>query len=524
MTVIHRSSLLLLAAVLACGKGHDHDATGDHADHASPGAPPELPGQSITRWSERTELFMEFRPLIVGAEARFAAHITVDATGKPVTAGSVALTLTMKGAPPLQGAAPAPSSPGIFRPTLTPTTAGACELRMEIRGPQLTDAFVVGPCQVFASEAAARAALPDEPEPPGRITYLKEQAWKTEFVTMAVAVRDLQDGVRATGEIRPVAGKEAQLPAPAAGRVSMASPAPILGMPVKKDQLLATITPRASSDTDRPTLAADVAAAQAEAAAARDELARAQRLVAAQAAPPRDIEIATTRQAIAEARLAGARGRLGQFEAGARGTGGGRVFQVRAPADGTLVAIDVASGQGVEEGQRLFQVIDLERVWLVAKVFEADVPRVEGARSAWFTIDGYDAPFTVDPSNGTLVTIGRVVDPQSRTVPVIFEVDNRAGKLRIGNFTKTVIATGAPRQALAIPDRAILEDGGRQIAFVMVEGEAFERRPLRLGVRANGWTEVLEGLTAGERVVTSGAYEVKLASASGAVPAHGHAH
>ncbi|MDQ3364745.1 MAG: efflux RND transporter periplasmic adaptor subunit, partial [Myxococcota bacterium] len=227
---------------------------------------------------------------------------------------------------------------------------------------------------------------------------------------------------------------------------------------------------------------------------------------------------------IAEARLAGARGRLGQFDAGARGTGGGRLFQVRVPADGTLVALDVASGQGVEEGQGLFTVIDLARVWLVAKVFEADVPRVEHAPSAWFTIDGYEQPFTVDASNGKLVTVGRVVDPQTRTVPVIFEVDNTAGKLRIGNFARTVIATGAPRKALALPDTAIVEDGGRSVAYVMVEGEAFERRPLRLGIRSHGWTEVLEGVTAGERVVTRGAYEVKLAASSGAVPAHGHAH
>lgn len=516
-----RSASLLFAFVIGCGHGHEHDDKGGHADH---GAEAELPGQSVTRWTERTELFMEYPPLIVGKETRFAAHVTVDANGKPVTAGSAAITLTMPGAAPIEGAVQEPSSPGIFRPAVTPTKAGPCELAMSIASPQLTDAFTIGPCVVHADAAAARAALKEKPEPPGRITYLKEQAWKTDFATVPVAPRDLQDGVRATGEIRPVAGKEAQLTAPSAGRVALATPAPILGMPVKKDQVLATIAPRVAGGTDRPTLAADAAAAEAEAAAARAELERAQRLVAAQAAAPKAVEEARTRVRIAEARLAGARGRLGQFEAGARGTGGGRVFQVRAPADGTLVSIEVASGQGVEEGQRLFTVIDLERVWLVAKVFEADVPRVEGAQSAWFTIDGYDTPFTVDPSNGKLVTVGRVVDPQTRTVPVIFEVDNRAGKLRIGNFTKTVIATGAPRKALAIPDAAILEDGGRQIAFVMVEGEAFERRPLRLGIRANGWTEVLEGLTAGERVVTKGAYEVKLASASGAVPAHGHAH
>jgi multidrug efflux pump subunit AcrA (membrane-fusion protein) len=229
-------------------------------------------------------------------------------------------------------------------------------------------------------EAAARAALKGEPEPPGRITYLKEQAWKTDFGTVAVTERDLQDGVRAAGEIRPVAGKEARLTAPAAGRVSLVEPAPLLGMPVKKGQVLASISPRASGGTDRPTLAADVGAAEAEAQAAKAQLERAQRLVTAQAAPPRTVEEATTRLQIAEARLTGARGRLAQFEAGASGAGGGRVFQVRAPIDGTLTETVAASGQGVDEGQHLFTVIDLDRVWLVAKVFEPDVPRVEAAQ------------------------------------------------------------------------------------------------------------------------------------------------
>jgi membrane fusion protein, heavy metal efflux system len=192
--------------------------------------------------------------------------------------------------------------------------------------------------------------------------------------------------------------------------------------------------------------------------------------------------------------------------------------------DGILVAIDAATGENVEEGKALFDVIDLARVWLVAHVFEPDVPRVEDARTAWFTIEGYAQPFTLDDTNARLVTVGRVIDPKTRTVPVIFEVDNAAGRLRIGNFTKVVIATGAPRRALAIPEAAIVDDAGKQIAYVMIEGEAFERRPLRLGIRSNGWIEVLEGVAEGERVVTKGAYEIRLSAASGAVPAHGHAH
>lgn len=512
---------LLVLLLVACRGGSTGD--GDHGDHADT-KPDELPGQSVTVWADRVELFMEYKPLIVGRETAFAAHVTEMPTFKAVTAGSVTLTLRYSDGAEIAGTVDAPTNPGIFRPKLTPTKPGACTLAMAVKSAQVTHSFEVGPCAVFADEAAARKDLSDEPEPPGRIAFLKEQQWKTDFETVAVAERDLQDGVRASAEIRPVAGREARLGAPAGGRVSFADPVPLLGMPIAKGQLLGTISPRVGALGDRATMAGDAAAAQAELEAARSALARAERLVADQAAPEKTVEEARTRVQVAEARVSGTKGRLAQFDVGASGRGDGRVFQVRAPIDGTLVSVDVGAGESVEEGQLMFRVVDLGKVWLVANVFEPDLPRVEGAHAAWFTIEGYPQPFTIDDSNGKLVTIGRVIDPRTRTTPIIFEVDNAAGHLRIGNFAKAVIATGPPKKALAVPESAIVDDAGKSIVFVMLEGESFERRPVRLGIRSNRWVEVLDGVKAGEHVVSRGAYEIKLQSSAGSVPAHGHVH
>ncbi|MBP6629751.1 MAG: efflux RND transporter periplasmic adaptor subunit [Kofleriaceae bacterium] len=525
MTTPALTRLAMLTALAAC-HGHDHAPPGAADDHGHGAAgPAELPGQSVTIWAERTELFMEYPPLIVGQPTRFAAHVTEMPSFRAVTAGAASVTVKLAGGAEVVGRADAPANPGIFRPTVTPSAAGACELIISVESPQVTERFSAGPCQVYASEADARAALGEEGEdPPGRIVYLKEQQWKTDFALALVAPRDLQDGVRASGEIRAVAGREARVSAPFAGRVELVSPAPLLGVPVKQGALLATIAPRASAGVDRATLAADASAAQAEVQAARAELARAERLVAEQAAPARTVDEARTRLQIAQARQAGAGGRLGQYDSSAAGGGGGRRFQLRAPIDGTLVALDVATGETVEEGRPLLGVIDLDRVWLVAQVFEPDLPKAEGARAAWFTVEGYPDPFVADERNSRLVTVGRVIDPRTRTAPVIFELDNRDGRLRIGNFAKVLLATEAPRRVLAVPEAAIVDDAGQAVAYVMVEGEAFERRPLRLGVRAHGWAEVREGVVEGERVVTTGAYEVRLAAASGAVPAHGHAH
>ncbi|MHB8873246.1 MAG: efflux RND transporter periplasmic adaptor subunit [Myxococcaceae bacterium] len=516
--------IVALLALPGCKREGGREAGDDHGAHGGAGEE-GLPAQSVTRWTERAELFMEFEPPVAGRDGKFAAHLTALPSFKAVTEGTMKLVVKMADGDTLTSVADKPSSPGIFRALVRPTKPGKCSMTVLVQGPQATDEIDAGPCEVFADEAAARAAPAGE-DPGGGIGFTKEQQWKTEFATVAVAERELQPSVQANGEVRPVAGREARLTAAVTGRVLLATPVPVLGMPVRAGQVLATIAPRLSAGGDRASLEAEVQAARAELEAAEAQLARAERLLKEQAVPERSVEEARARTQVARARLGAAAGRLDQYNAGASGVGraGQGAFQVRSPIDGTLVSASVASGESVEEGKLLFTVIDLARVWVEARVFEPDIPKVEGARSAWFVIEGYESPFVIDESNGKLVTVGRVIDPQSRTVPVIFEVANPDARLRIGQFAKVSVASGAPVRGLAVPLAALVEDGGKLVAYVQVEGESFERRPLTIGVRSLGFAGVREGLSAGERVVTKGAYELKLTSASGAIPKHGHVH
>ncbi len=77
---------------------------------------------------------------------------------------------------------------------------------------------------------------------------------------------------------------------------------------------------------------------------------------------------------------------------------------------------------------------------------------------------------------------------------------------------------------MAVPDSALVEEGGRFIVFVQLGGETFDKRDVTLGLRDGNWVQVLAGLKEGERIVTKGAYAIRLASVSGVIPAHGHAH
>jgi multidrug efflux pump subunit AcrA (membrane-fusion protein) len=96
--------------------------------------------------------------------------------------------------------------------------------------------------------------------------------------------------------------------------------------------------------------------------------------------------------------------------------------------------------------------------------------------------------------------------------------------LRIGMALAVYVETAHVTEALAVPVSALVEEDARAVAFVHVAGETFQKRDLTLGVQDGAFVQVLAGLSAGERVVTKGAYAIRLASVSTTLPAHGHAH
>lgn len=530
--------LVLCAWVAACGHDHDHGGAashddhgghghGDHGGHGHGGDDDELPAQAVTEWTARSELFMEYAPFVVGSESRFLAHVTVLDGFAALLEGEVTVTLAMQDGTRQQARADAPARPGIYIPTITPERAGECTLTVEIAGPVLTDRFDAGPCRVFADRAAAEAALAGEDDDGGgTIGFLKEQQWVIEFGTAEVAARELQPSVTVNAEIRAMPGRHAELTAPVEGRVSLVDPLPQLGTRVEKGDLLAQIQPTAAVVGNAGTLRADVAAARAEHTAAialRDRLTR---LVADQAVPQRRLDDAEVAVEVAQARLSAATTRLAAYNASASG-GAARqagAFKVRAPISGTLIDILVTEGETVSAGEKLFEVIDLERVWVEGRVYEPDVPRLERAGAAWFTVEGRDTVFEIDALRGKLVTVGNVIDPRSRTVRVVFELDNPETLLRVGQYAQLGVATGPAASALAVPESALLQEGGQWVAYVQVDGEAFERRVVRTGVRSRGWVQVVSGLVAGEHVVTRGTYDVKRAASASDAPAHGHAH
>ncbi|HVR10557.1 MAG TPA: efflux RND transporter periplasmic adaptor subunit, partial [Thermoanaerobaculia bacterium] len=176
---------------------------------------------------------------------------------------------------------------------------------------------------------------------------------------------------------------------------------------------------------------------------------------------------------------------------------------IASPAAGVVVEKDIVQGASVQPGMKLFRIADLDRVWIEAEVYEGDLPRVRPGTEATATLRAVPGRRL----HGRIALIEPAVSAASRTVRVRIEMANPAGAagpdLRPGMYADVELA-GAARQALVVPESAVLYTGPRTIVFVDLGGGRFRPREVRLGARSAGAYEVLAGLSAGDRVVTSG--------------------
>jgi multidrug efflux pump subunit AcrA (membrane-fusion protein) len=160
-------------------------------------------------------------------------------------------------------------------------------------------------------------------------------------------------------------------------------------------------------------------------------------------------------------------------------------------------------------------------LWLKAMVSARDAEALAGISGGWFTVEGGARTHAAT----RVVSVGSVIDPVTRTVPVYLAVPNADASLKIGMLADAQLLVGDPVAGVAIPTAGIQDEDGLPVAYVKVGGEAFQRRILQIGPSDGLWTIVHSGVAAGEQVVSVGAYQVKLASFGDAeISDHGHPH
>ena len=484
--------------------------------------PPTL---DVTDWTDKTELFMEYPPLVAGKTALFAVHLTQMHDFKPVTAGQAKVEFTpAAGGPPTALVGPKPSRPGAFRVEGAAPAAGQYRWALVLDAPGLSDRHDLGMITVFADEETALADAAKQPaDDAAAIAYLKEQQWTNEFATAPVQETEVRTSIRVPAVIDALPGGEAVVSAPSSGRF-LAETLPDVGDRVTAGQALGRLEPRLTAGDDRATLASDVAEAQAALEGARAEMTRAERLLADQAVPARRVEEAKRATTVAESRLRAAEARLAQRDETLRSGGGaaaGNAFVLRAPIAGRIIDVMATLGASYDEGATLFKIARTDAVELRADVPAADAPRARRLTAVALELPGRPDPM---PLKFRHVHDPGVLDPTTRALALQMEVANPGGELLIGQAGTAILYTAGTERMPAVPKAAVLMEAGRPYVFVQTGGEQFARRLIDVAARDGDVIGIKTGVKPGERVVVRGAYDVQLASAAKGLPAEGHVH
>lgn len=183
----------------------------------------------------------------------------------------------------------------------------------------------------------------------------------------------------------------------------------------------------------------------------------------------------------------------------------GRPLELKAPIDGIIVDRKNTTGELVGKEKEIFTISDPTDLWVIAEIKERDIGAVKVGQDASFTVLTYPG----EQFRGTVVRLANTLEPQSRTLEARIETRNDDARLKPGMFADVEIVTTVLPDVLVIPDEAVQTEEEKQIVFVALGENKFQKRVVKLGMEQRGLVQVLQGVKAGERLVTEGSFIVK---------------
>ena len=191
-----------------------------------------------------------------------------------------------------------------------------------------------------------------------------------------------------------------------------------------------------------------------------------------------------------------------------------RVVTINAPTAGIITERLVTAGQYVTEGTPLFAVGSLAGVWVVAELYETDSGRITVGAPSLVTTEAF--PGKVFP--GQVAFVEPAINPETRTLKVRIDLDNRLGLLKPEMFVKVTLKSRKLKE-LAVPEGAVIFSGERSMVWVESAPGSFVPRNITVGRKGDGYYEVVSGLAGGEAVAASGGFLIDAESQVQALPA-----
>ncbi|MBO5703058.1 MAG: efflux RND transporter periplasmic adaptor subunit [Bacteroidaceae bacterium] len=196
---------------------------------------------------------------------------------------------------------------------------------------------------------------------------------------------------------------------------------------------------------------------------------------------------------------------------------------VQASVSGYVSECLVQDGAYVERGQALMKVIKTDAYYLHADVSQRYFSELKHIASANFTTIYDHKVYELEAMNGKLVSYGKQCDPNTNFIPVTFSFTPQEALLP-GTCVEVELLSQSTTQALTLPLSALTEEQGLYFVYIQLCSETYTKREVLIGANNGIEVEIIKGLKTGEKVVTHGAYHIKLASMNNAIPGHSHEH
>lgn len=339
------------------------------------------------------------------------------------------------------------------------------------------------------------------------IIFTEEKAQAAGIVISEIQPKTFRNVIKTSGQVLAAQGDEMTIAATSSGIVSFGKASLTEGSAVNKGTILLSISAQNIQDGD-PAEKAEITYRTAQKEYERAAILYRDKIIS-------EKEYNQALSSYETARVAW------KATAGHQGDNG---IAIASPMNGFIKSKLVNDGDYVEIGQPLLNISQNRRLMLKAEVSERYYQFLPTLTSAHFKTPYNDKVYTLESLNGKLKSYGRSSGNGSFYLPVIFEFDNK-GDIIPGSYVEVFLLSGNMNNVITVPVTALTEEQGSYFVYLQLDKEGYKKQEVTLGVNDGKEVQILSGIKPGDRVVTKGAYQVKLAANSSIIPeGHSHSH
>lgn len=499
-----RFLFIIAVFVVACSpSGDDHGhAHGSDAEHSH-----ELDARPVSEILVRVEgleVYIKYAALLAGSPSNFETYITKLGTQSPLDSAKVTISIVKDGKG-IRHSVDAPNKNGVFLPSLVPGDAGTYQLIADLEFSGKKRRIELGDTQVYAS-------LGDISPTTGHdsgvnISFTKPQAWEIGLETVEVTNSQVFEIINTSGVWKAAPGDSKAMVANASGIVNFNRENLTVGTLVNKGQPLMTITSRGLTTNN---LEVEIEKAKADHNQIKAEYDRQKLLYESNLIAKAEFERSESKFLVSKASIESLQ--QGYIKGGK---------QIQVPFDGFVKSIEIHNGDYASQGAVLFTVVSSHSQLLETQIGPSYSLALSDINDIWFKQNNEWS--SMSESGGSVLSIGKEVSSHQPLIPLFAKINTPVSTPQ-GGFAEVQIAIGSGKTALVVPESALMEDYGKFSVIVQLSAETYEKRSIVTGNRNGDMVEIINGLEKGEYVVSSGAYQVKMASMASNVPAHGHEH